>query len=55
MSGDLEILEITGDDIHIWSSIHFILNMLALSFTLRCSQTTVFGEQGVLPHKKLFS
>ena len=61
ISGDLEILEMIGDDICIYmfiyiyvcvcaciymDIIYFILNVLVLSlFTLRCSQISIFGDR----------
>ena len=61
ISGDLEILEMIGDDICIYmfiyiyvcvcaciymDIIYFILNVLVLSlFTLRCAQISIFGDR----------
>ena len=61
ISGDLEILEMIGDDICIYmfiyiyvcvcaciymDIIYFILNVLVLSLiTLRCSQISIFGDR----------
>jgi hypothetical protein len=54
ISGYLEILEMNRNNIY--TGIHFLVNMLALFlFTLRCSQTTVFGGTGLFLSYTLFS
>ena len=53
ISGYLEILEMNRNDIY--TGIHFLVNMLALFlFTLRRSQTTVFGGQAFFSHIHYF-